>query len=151
MIEKKPSTRRDSNPRPLCYKACALPLCYNRCPVSPSSFRVEVFELTRRRRPLPRCLAGSGTETVQTLPRRCKPRRSRGPGSDCRQALGPGPPGPGTAEFRRCCSWRSAPRWFGSSRNRKAWSEIKMPPCFFHLASEQRWSMSALLSTIPLP
>ena len=29
---KKPSTQRDSNPRPLCYKVCALPLCYNHCP-----------------------------------------------------------------------------------------------------------------------
>ena len=30
--EKKPSTQQDLNPQPLCYKACALPLCYNRCP-----------------------------------------------------------------------------------------------------------------------
>ena len=30
-----PSTRRDSNSRPLCYKTCALTLCYNRCPNPP--------------------------------------------------------------------------------------------------------------------
>ena len=29
--EKKPHSWRDSNPRPLCYEACALPLCYNHC------------------------------------------------------------------------------------------------------------------------
>ena len=29
---KEPSTRRDSNPQPPGYKACALPLCYNRGP-----------------------------------------------------------------------------------------------------------------------
>ena len=28
---KKPGTRRDSNPRPLCYAVCTLPLCYNCC------------------------------------------------------------------------------------------------------------------------
>ena len=29
---KKPSIWWDSNPRPLCYETCALPLCYNCCP-----------------------------------------------------------------------------------------------------------------------
>ena len=29
--KKKPSTRRDLNPLPLCHKVCALPLCYTRC------------------------------------------------------------------------------------------------------------------------
>ena len=29
---KKPRTRQDLNPRPLCHEACGLPLCYNRCP-----------------------------------------------------------------------------------------------------------------------
>ena len=29
---KKPSTRQDLNPRPRWHEACALPLCYNRCP-----------------------------------------------------------------------------------------------------------------------
>ena len=28
---KKPSTRQNSNPQPLCHEACAPPLCYNRC------------------------------------------------------------------------------------------------------------------------
>ena len=28
--EKKPSSRHESNPRPHCYEACALPLCHNR-------------------------------------------------------------------------------------------------------------------------
>ena len=32
--EKKPSTRWDSNSQSLCYEACTLPLCYNRCPRS---------------------------------------------------------------------------------------------------------------------
>ena len=31
-VEKNPGTRRDLNPRHLCYKACALTLCYNHCP-----------------------------------------------------------------------------------------------------------------------
>ena len=31
-MEKKLSIQQDSNPQLLCYEACVLPLCYNRCP-----------------------------------------------------------------------------------------------------------------------
>ena len=45
---KKPSTRQDSNPQPLCQEASALPLCYNRCPYE-INFR-EVITTTQEAR-----------------------------------------------------------------------------------------------------
>ena len=52
--EKKPSTRWDSKPRPFCYKACALPLCY-------LSWR-ESWK-GKKRRTKNKCLGPSGIQT----------------------------------------------------------------------------------------